>query len=57
MEITPALKRIIAARGTTEQIKEQAIKDGMHTLRRSAAEYVVDGTTSVSEMVQVSFES
>jgi type IV pilus assembly protein PilB len=57
MEITPALKRIIANRGTTEQIKEQAIKDGMHTLRRSAAEYVVDGTTSVSEMVQVSFES
>ncbi len=56
MEITPALKRIIAAKGTTEQIKEQAIQDGMHTLRMSASEYVMDGTTSLNEMVKVSFE-
>lgn len=56
MEITPALKRIIADKGTTEQIKEQAIRDGMHTLRMSASEYVIDGTTSISEMVKVSFE-
>lgn len=57
MEITPPLKRIIAAKGTTEQIKEQAVTDGMHTLRMSATEYVMDGTTSVSEMVKVSFEN
>ncbi len=57
MEITPQLRRIIAAKGTTEQIKEQAIADGMHTLRRSASDYVLDGTTSVSEMIKVSFES
>jgi type IV pilus assembly protein PilB len=56
MEITPALRRIIADRGTTEQIKEQAIRDGMHTLRMSASEYVIDGITSISEMVKVSFE-
>lgn len=56
MEVTPSLKRIIAAKGTTEQIREQAIKDGMHTLRMSASEYVIDGTTSISEMVKVSFE-
>ena len=56
MEITPALKRIISTKGSTEQLREQAIKDGMHTLRMSASEYVVDGTTSISEMVKVSFE-
>ncbi len=56
MEITPSLKRIIAAKGTTEQIKDQAVADGMHTLRMSASEYVTDGITSVSEMVKVSFE-
>lgn len=56
MEITPALRRIIADRGTTEQIKEQAIREGMHTLRMSASEYVIDGITSISEMVKVSFE-
>jgi type IV pilus assembly protein PilB len=56
MEITPALKRIIAAKGTTEQIKEQALRDGMHTLRMSASDYVLNGTTSLTEMVKVSFE-
>jgi type IV pilus assembly protein PilB len=56
MEVTPALKRIIAAKGTTEQIKEQALRDGMHTLRMSASDYVLDGTTSLTEMVKVSFE-
>ena len=56
MEITPPLKRIVATKGTTEQIREQAIRDGMHTLRMSASEYVLDGTTSISEMVKVSFE-
>jgi type IV pilus assembly protein PilB len=56
MEITPALKRIIADKGTTEQLREQAVRDGMHTLRMSASEYVLGGTTSISEMVKVSFE-
>ena len=56
MEITPALKRLISTKGTTEELREQAIRDGTHTLRMSASEYVVDGTTSVSEMVKVSFE-
>lgn len=57
MEITPQLRRIIAAKGTTEQIREQAIADGMQTLRMSASEYVLDGTTSISEMIKVSFEA
>ena len=40
----------------TEAIKKQALADGMHTLRMSAAEYVLDGTTTISEMLRVSFE-
>ena len=56
MEISPALKSIISHESGTEAIKEQALKDGMHTLRMSAAEYVVDGITTVSEMLRVSFE-
>ena len=56
MEITPALRRIITNKGTTEQMKEQAVRDGMHTLHRCASEYVVNGTTSVSEMVKISFD-
>ena len=57
MEITPALRKIIAERGTTEQIKTLALNEGMHTLRMSASNYVLDGITTISEMMKVSFES
>ena len=56
MEITPALKRMIAKKESSEMIKQQALEDGMKTLRMSAAAYVLDGTTAVSEMLRVSFE-
>uniref|UniRef100_UPI004057BD6B GspE/PulE family protein n=1 Tax=Acetatifactor sp. TaxID=1872090 RepID=UPI004057BD6B len=56
MEISPKLKSIISRNGDSEQIKEQALSEGMHTLRMSAAEYVVDGITSINEMMKVSFE-
>ena len=56
MEITPSLKRLIATKEATEKLREQAVREGMHTLRMSASEYVLDGTTSISEMVKVSFE-
>ena len=37
-------------------IDVSSLADGMHTLRMSAAEYVLDGITTVSEMLRVSFE-
>lgn len=56
LEMTPKLKNIISKNGGADDIKEQALKEGMHTLRMSATEYVLDGITSVSEMAKVSFE-
>ncbi len=56
MEMTPELKKIITARGSTEEIKTAALAQGMHTLRMSAAQYVMDGVTTVEEMLKVSFE-
>jgi type IV pilus assembly protein PilB len=56
MDISPAIRRSISMRGTTEDIRDHAIAEGMHTLRRSASEYVIDGITTVSEMVKVAFE-
>ena len=38
-------------------IKNVALENGMKTLRMRAAEYVIDGTTSVTEMLKVSFDS
>lgn len=56
MEITQPLKHIISKGGTVEEIKEQALADGMHTLRMSATIHVLEGTTSVPEMMRVSFD-
>ena len=57
MEISPRLRQIITARGSTEEIKRAALEEGMHTLHRSAVEYVLDGVTSIPEMLKVSFEA
>ena len=54
--MTPEIRRIVATRGTSEAIKEIALKQGTHTLRMSASEYVLDGTTTYEEMMRVSFE-
>lgn len=56
MEVTQPLKTIISKNGSAEEIKEKALEEGMHTLRMSAARYVLDGITSVQEMMRVSFD-
>ncbi len=56
MVMSPDLKRIISKKEGTEKLKEQALKEGMKTLRMSATEYVLDGTTSFNEMLRVSFD-
>lgn len=56
MRMSPALKRIISRREGAERLKEQAMAEGMRTLRISATEYVVEGITSFNEMLRVSFE-
>ena len=56
MQVTPRLKSIISKRLGAEAIKDQALEDGMYTLRMSATEYVLEGITSYEEMVKVSFD-
>lgn len=57
MEVSQGLKEVITKEGTAEEIKEQAIKNGMNTLHMSAARLVREGVTSISEMTKVSFDS
>ena len=57
LEMSPTLKKIISKGGDADQIKDQAIQEGMHTLRMSASEYVLNGITSIHEMMRVSFDS
>lgn len=56
MEVTPGLKSIISKNGSAEDIKAKALKEGMSTLRMSATRYVLEGITSVKEMMRVSFD-
>lgn len=56
MTMTPTLKKIISKREGADILKEQAMKEGMRTLRMSGSEYVLDGTTSFSELVKISFD-
>jgi len=56
MEMNQELKNIIAVKGSTEQIKNCALKNGMRTLRMSAATYVKEGMTTISEMAKVSMK-
>jgi type IV pilus assembly protein PilB len=56
LTVTPEIKRLIASRATTEEIKNEAIKQGMNTLHMAAAKYVLDGMTTVSEMIKISTE-
>ena len=57
MTITPAIRRVISKRGSAEEIKDVALSEGMHTLRMSASRRVMEGITSFSEMIKVSFDN
>lgn len=56
MEVTQPLKTIISKKGSAEDIKNKALEEGMNTLRMSATKYVMEGITSVQEMMRVSFD-
>lgn len=56
MTMTPTLKTLISKREGADILKEQAMKEGMRTLRMSGSDYVLDGTTSFAELVKISFD-
>lgn len=56
MDIDPEIRAMIASSASTADIKKVAVDHGMHTLRRSAAELVLKGITTISEMRKVSSE-
>ena len=57
MDMTPDIKTLVAAKATTKEIKEKAVAEGMSTLFASARTHVLNGNTSVKEMLKVSAES
>lgn len=56
MTVSNKLKSIIAHGADVDQIKAAAIAEGMTTLKAAARRYVLDGTTSLNEMIRVTYE-
>jgi len=56
MPISHSLSVMIANKASSDEIERQAVKEGMTRLRDSAAEYVIQGITTVSEMQRVAYE-
>ena len=56
MEVNDDMRKLISANASTEKLTEAARRTGMHTLRENAVQYVLDGVTSVEEMLRASYE-
>ena len=57
MKISPAIKRLISKKADADDIKNQAIKEGMNTLKMAAANGVKEGITSIAEMIKATYEA
>ena len=56
VEVNDDMRKLISANASTEKLTEAARRTGMHTLRENAVQYVLDGVTSVEEMLRASYE-
>lgn len=57
MPVTNDLRIKIAAGARADEIKEQAVSEGMNTLSVSAARLCVEGVTSFKEALKIAYES
>lgn len=53
MEITQKHKELIMDSGSTEDLKNLSIKNGMKTIRKSCEELVLSGETTVDELLKI----
>ncbi len=56
MPITDEIKELILTGATALDIKREAVKQGMLTLRRSGLNKIMQGITSIKEVVRTTFE-
>ena len=53
LQITPEIKDLILRRASVYEITDVAKRQGMHTLRQEGIDKILDGTTSVEEVLRV----
>ena len=56
MEVNEEIRTLISTNAGTEELIAAAKRNGMRTLRENGIRYVLDGTTSMDEMLKVSYE-
>ena len=56
MPVSPALRLAISRGENADDIEKKAIAEGMKTLRMSAIDYVLDGTTTLEEVRRITSE-
>ena len=56
MEVNEEIRNLISENAGTEELIAAAKRNGMHTLRENGIRYVLDGTTSMDEMLKASYE-
>ena len=56
MPISAGIRRILHETVTAEIIENQAVSEGMNTLKMSGARNVLEGTTSIAEMLRVAYD-
>jgi len=56
LDFSPTLKEMVLRGATAAEIKRQAIKEGMKTLRMSALTRVLEGQTSLEEALSITME-
>ena len=52
LEMSETLKDMILTGASAIEIREQAVKEGMITLRRSGCRKILDGVTNIEEVVR-----
>lgn len=56
MPISAKIRRVLHETVTAEIIQDTAVSEGMNTLQMSGARNVIEGTTSIAEMVRVAYD-
>ena len=57
MPVSKALQAVISKGATADVIEKQALSEGMLTLKMGAAQHVLNGITSISEMKKITYET
>ena len=57
LPVTGKVKRLISRGAAAEELEEQALADGMSTLRMSASRLVQEGVTSIEELLRIAYSN